>query len=188
MGFHRSPAPVSPLLAPGWTERPATCGTQAVAQSSQDKATTTSLSAAKPLSAKLRLQSRLTLQIRTGQGLFPIPKFQNKAHSPEGCVVSALLKRCSILGMGGHLPLRQGCSQSHKSGFEIIFEIHHRLGPAVVLCLVILTVTGLCVHVCAAAVQGATWALEANLAAGSLAAMKHFRAAAAGVRIWVIVQ
>lgn len=62
----------------------ATCGTQAAAQSSQDKATATSLSAAKLLSAKLRLQARLTrlgltLQIRMGQ----IPTFRNKAHSPE---------------------------------------------------------------------------------------------------------
>lgn len=58
-----------------------------------------------------------------------------------------------------------------------------------VLCLVILVVTGLCVRVRAAAAQGATWALEANLAAGSVAAMKHLlRAAAAGVRVRVIVQ
>lgn len=105
MGSHRPPAPVSPLLAPGWTELLSTCGTQAAAQSSQDKATATSLSAANPLSAKLRLQSwltslGLTQQIRMGQ----IPKFQNKAHSPEGCVALALQKTSSVLGVGVHLP------------------------------------------------------------------------------------
>lgn len=80
---------------------PAICGTQAAAQSSQDKATTTSLSAANPRSAKLGLQSRLsslglTLQTTTGQGLFPIPTFQNKAHSSEGCVALALLKKHAV--------------------------------------------------------------------------------------------
>lgn len=99
-----------------------------------------------------------------------------------------MAENAQCFGGGRALAFGQGCSQSHKSGFQIIFEIHHKLGPAVVLCLLILAVTGLCVRV-RAAVQGAMWALEANLTAGSVAAVKHLlRAAAAGVRVWVIVQ
>lgn len=92
-------------------------------QSSQDKATTTSLSAANPLPAKLRLQSQLTrlgltLQIRMGQGLFPIPKFQNKANSSEGFMALAWLKTRSVSGVGGHLPLGRGAPSHTKVGFR----------------------------------------------------------------------
>lgn len=95
-----------------------------------------------------------------------------------------------VPGVGEHLPVGQGCSPSHKGGFQILFEVHHGLGPALVLCPVAHAAAGLCVRVRAAAAQGATRALEADLTAGPVAAVEHLlrAAAAAGVRVRVIVQ
>lgn len=109
MGSHRPPAPVSPLLAPGWTELLDTCGTQAAAQSSQAKATTTSLSAANPLSqtqaAVTADQAGADTANQNGARFIPNPQIPEQGTFPRGMHGFSITENTQCFGGGRALVL-----------------------------------------------------------------------------------